>query len=684
MANQKRVNTTYDSGGNNTQKPVGSVPQGDWGNDVPQQSNNADNNLLDIVMGDFKLARDYIKNNYQSDWNDYWKCYNNIRTRRGYEGISDDFVPETFTIIESVKANIAGGKPKWTFVPMREEQKQDTDVLNQLMDFYWDQNRMVQKTQNWVQDMLIYGNGILMVAWENEMPKISNIPLADFFVDPTATHLNNPEEEGYAKYAGYRYLTDRDSLRKKKIIDPDTGNDTDYYKNIDQIEDYSADWDKLDKEQKESISGSTLGEEAIKRQVECIVYYTKKKKIVVANRKTIIYEGKNPYQRAKSTKKVTTIVNDQPQEHEVEIPEIKPFLPFCILRNYVDGSLFYAKGDVSVIIDRQETLNDISNQKQDNITYVLNNMWQIDPQFSHLAEQIESVPGAVYPIPKGALTAIEKQVVTSEADVEIQRVRDEMRRATAADEVVQGASQEKGRITATEVQAQINQASQRFATKINTLESEGYAQLGRILFKMTQIFVTQEMAVRIIGPDGTSWKDYDPTDYTGEYEPKVSLESTQKVVKAEEGQKYLQVHQTYADSPLINQKEFARVYLEKVLDLPEERIKALLDVPPPPPTPPMPAPNISVSLRSDLQPDQEAALLAKLGIPTSQSDLMLAAGLDHAQIAGNLQDPNVDINPQPGAPMGPDMGPPDSGTPSAPPSGDTGAGPAGPTPPQAA
>ncbi len=542
-------------------------------------------------MDDFKQARDYVRDNYEKQWSDYWKCYNNIRTRRGYEGISDDFVPETFTIVESVKANIAGGKPKFTFVPMQEEQTQDTEVLNQLMDFYWDQNRMVQKTLNWVQDMLLYGNGILMVSWESDMPRISNIPLSDFFVDPTATHMNHPEELGYPKYAGYRYLTDKDGLKDKKLVNPETGEMDNYYKNLDQIEDYSGDWDKMDKEQKESFTNSTLGKDSIKSQIECIVYYTKKKKIIIANRKTIIYEGENPYKRAASKKTVQIEMPDaQPDpmtgeipmtSQTVDIPEIKPFLPFAILRNYVDGSLFYAKGDVAQIIDRQETLNDISNQKQDNITYVLNNMWQIDPQFSHLADQIESVPGAVYPIPKGALTAIEKQVVTNEADTEMLRIRDEMRRATAADEVVQGASQEKGRITATEVQAQINQASQRFATKLTTLESEGYSQLGRILFKMVQIFVSQDMAVRIVGQDGVAWRDFDPSEYSGEYEPKVSLESSQKVLKAEEGQKYMQVHQILAQSPFLDQKEMARLYLEKVLDLPDERIKTLLVDPQP-------------------------------------------------------------------------------------------------------
>lgn len=585
MADQKRVQTTYDSGDSNTARKEGRVnTKGDWGNNPDQvPTKTEDTSTLDTVLEDFDTARDFVKNTYQRVWEDNWKCYNGIRTSRGYDGISDDFVPETFTIVESVKANIAGGKPKFNFMPMREEQQQDTLILNNLLSFYWDQNRMLQKTLNWVNDMLVYGNGVLMISWEGDMPRISNLPLADFYVDPEATHMNNPDEEGYPRYAGYRYLTTKEKLKKKKIINPDTGEMEELYKGLEDLEDYNEEWDKLDKEVKEQFLGSTLGDEAHKKQIECIVHYTKDKKYVIANRSKVIYEGKNPYYRDKRTEKVTITRDGIEEEVEREVPEIRGFLPFAILRNYVDSSLFYAKSDVEIIRPNQEALNDVSNQKRDNLTYVMTNMWQIDPQFAHLAEQIESVPGAVYPIPAGALQAIEKQMIGSEADNEMLRIKDEMRRATAADEVVQGVSQDKGRVTATEVQAQLNQASQRFSTKVNLLESEGYGQLGRILFKMVQIFVTTEMAVRIVGPDGVEWKDFDPNEYTGEYEPKVELETTTKAVKIEEGQKYQQLAQSIMNNPMVNQQEWLRVYFDKAFQIPEETIKRLLTLPPPMP-----------------------------------------------------------------------------------------------------
>lgn len=607
--------------------------------------------LLQRVMKDFTAARNYVKDNYLDDWEDYWQCYNSMRTRRGYDGISDDFVPETFTIIETLKANIAGGKPRFNFQPLREEQEQDTEILNSLMDYYWEINRMPQKTLNWVHDMLVYGNGVVLVSWEEDRPHISNIPLADFFVDPTATHMNNPEEAGYPKYAGYRYLTTLSDLKKKKLVDPKTGEMTDRYKNLSDVPELGADWDDLDKDTKERYIGSTLGKDASKSQIEVICYYTKKKKIMIANRGIIIYEGENPYKREAFTRTDTVLVDDKEQQIKVNVPEVKPFLPFAVLRNYVDSSLFYAKGDIAQIIDRQETMNDLTNQKHDNITYVLNNMWQIDPQFSHLKDQIESSPGVVFPIPRGALAPIEKQVVTGEADNEINMIKQEMRSATAADEVIQGISQDVGRITATEITTQTNNARQRFATKLNMLETEGYAQLGRIMFKMVQIYVDQPTAVRIVGRDAERWKDFDPNIYTGEYEPRVELNATTKAIKAEEGQKYLALHQIIANNPLINQKEFLQVYLDKVYDFSEEEVKRLLDVPPPQPPQPTEVPKVNISLSGQLTPEIEATILQQAGL-LDQQQASVPSGLPTDQAALAMGGADASQNPAGAIPAG--------------------------------
>lgn len=548
--------------------------------DADKTSNN--DVLLRVVMDDFDKARDYIKDNYQGVWDECFKAYNGIRTRRGYQGVADEFVPETFSIVESLKASIAGTKPKFKYLPLRIEQEQDTEVLNALVDFYWSQNNMTEKTLGAVGDMIVYGNGVFMVSWQNDMPLIQHIPLSDFFVDPTATHLNRPEDPGYARYAGYRYLTSLASLKAETKIDED-GNPVPKYKNLDKISFGKAEDDSLDKDRKENYIGSTLGKNAFKEQVEIIEYYTRRKKIMIANRSTIIFDDDNPYQKGKQKVKNNAIVDGELVEGEYEIPEIRGFLPFAILRNYTDNNLFFARGDVEVILPSQEALNDTASQKRDNVAYTLNNMWQIDPRFKHLAEQIESVPGAVFPIPKGALTPIEKNDVSPSADSEIERLRQQMRNATAADAAVQGVAQKFSRTTATEVQAQLNQASTRFTTKVQNLEDEGFSQLARIIYKMIQIFVDMPLAVRMVGKDGVTWKSYEPGTYNGEYEPRVALESTANAENAAMVQAMQVAAQFSLNNPLINQHAFLKKMYEVLFSehMSDEDIEEILTAPQP-------------------------------------------------------------------------------------------------------
>lgn len=535
--------------------------------------------LAASVMADFNTARVYIKEHYEGVWADCFKSYNNIRTRRGYEGTADDFVPETFSIAESLKSAIAGTKPKFKYLPMSEEQKQETVELNALVEFYWSQNNMTRKVLNWIGDMIIYGNGIFYIKWQDDMPTVQHIPLSDFFMDPAATHMNKPEEPGYARYAGHRYLTSMEELESMKKIDLESGDLVPFYKNLSKVGS-NASADEMDKDRNEQLIGSTLGKEAYDRQIEVIEYFTRYRHVVLANRDTVILDEKNPYQRDRIEKTTPIVIDGEVINQKYSVPEIQGFLPYAIARNYVDNSLFFAKGDVEVILPTQESLNDTSSQKRDNLAYVINNMWQIDPRYKHMAEQIVNEPGAVFPIGRGGLTPIEKDDVSPSADNEIQRLTQVMRTATAADAAVQGTAQRFSRTTATEVQAQLNQASMRFTTKVQNLEDEGFAQIARIFYKMVQIFVDQPLAVRTIGPKGIDWMRYNPEEYTGEYQPKVVLESTAEAMNAEVVQGLQVAAQFSLGNPLVNQQAFLRrMYTELFEDhMSEEDIEELLTV----------------------------------------------------------------------------------------------------------
>lgn len=541
------------------------------------QSDKPDRDKLTQYLDDYSAAWNYKNNNYHSLWYDCWRVYNQNRVKVGYNSVADAFVPETRTIVESLVANIAGGAPRFQYVPTNDEQEKDTNVLTELMDYYWDCNHMGTKAQSWVRDSIIYGNGVLYVTWnaDKKIPQIDNVPLRDFFVDPTATTLEN------ARFAGFRYLADREALKKMKVVDPETGELVPKYQNLEKIDQQDLSkpaTDDMDKQKKEMLIGSTLGTNN-DRQVEIIlIHYMDTGRVVeLANRVQIIRDVETPYQMKEHTQKVEIMVNGVPQMTEKKIEKIDPFLPFAVLRNVVDSSLFFATGDVEIIMDRQETLNDVENLDLDNLHYLNNVMWRIDPAYEDMAAEIESSPGIVIPVPRNALEPIQKPEITMDLDNKKLEIKEEMRRATAADEIMQGASIEKGRATATEVTATTNAAMARFKTKVTNLESEGFAQLGSILFKMSQIFLDQKAVVRIVGDDGVYFKDFDPYEFSGYYEPHVKLDSTVKEQKLEEGQKLNQMYQIILQNPVVNQREAVR-FIMKNLGADEEEIKSMLDV----------------------------------------------------------------------------------------------------------
>lgn len=541
-----------------------------------EKENAAEQERLGTYIQDFKDAWDYKNQNYHPTWYNCYSIYTGNRVKVGYNSIANAFVPETRTIVESLVANIAGGQPKFEYIPTNEEQEADTEVLTELMNYYWDCNHMGVKAQSWVRDSILYGTGILHITWNGEQkrPQIDNIPLRDFIVCPAATSLDN------ARFAGFRYIADLETLRKQKVIDPETGEMVPKYRNLDQVkgEGTVPNTEELDKQKKEKLLGTTLGVKN-DRQVEVILmYYMDTGKVVeIANRSQVIREIDTPFQMAAKEREVEVMMNGVPAKTKKAIEKIDPFLPFAILRNTIDSSLFFGTGDVEPIMDRQEMLNDIENLDMDNLHFLNNVMWRIDPAYADMAAEIESSPGIVIPVPRFALEAIDKPRIDNDLDNKKQEIKEEMRRATAADEVMQGAISQGGRTTATEISAVTNQAQARFKTKVTNLESEGFAQLGSVCFKLTQIYLDQKTVVRIVGNDGVAFKDYDPFEYSGYYEPHVRLISTIKEQQIEQGQKLNQMFQILLSNPVVNQREAVR-FIMKTLGAEDDDIKAILDV----------------------------------------------------------------------------------------------------------
>jgi hypothetical protein len=523
---------------------------------------------VQMVIDAFDAAWKYCKGGLHDRWNNNYKLYHGQRVKRGYNGITDTFVPMAYSTVETKVSALYGANPKINFLPPHQKQDQKTDILNSLYDYYAEKDQWPLKNINTGRTKLTLGTAIDYYCWDIDHICKLNIPTRDFFIDPTATSIED------ARYMGRRYLTTVDQLKEFEIVDWEnpveapvldemgqpvmdemgtiqtetTYNMKPKYKNFDKLEaasqqvngkgSQSGD-EKTDKQEKDMFYGSTL-EDGVKGQVEVIEYWTNDKVISVANRSVEI-ENEENYFKAKA------------RANGVENP--RGIIPFNSDRCYVDPSLFYGKGEVDFLADQQELLNDITNQNIDSITYTLNQMYTLDPAYAHLITKIQNIPGAVYPIAKDALNPIIQRPVPPDAFNERMNIKNEIRETTASNEVVKGAGESAGgKATATEINAQVAGSGQRMGLMVTQLENEYFHREARIFLALVRLYVTEPIMVRILGQDGAKWEEFDPKDFQdGDYDPRAQLDVAIQNQKKEDAANAKEMYAAFMGDPDVNQ-----------------------------------------------------------------------------------------------------------------------------------
>jgi hypothetical protein len=552
-----------------------------------KKTNDAD--TLAQVIKDFNASWEYTSGSWHSRWQNNLALYNNTRVKRGYEGISDTFVPMVFGTIETLTSALFGTKPKFNYIPPQERQDQKTDVLNALVDFFWDKDQWSIKVINTGRTGLQIGTGIDYWCWEGDHPKMLNLATRDYFRDPTCLGGEEP------RYQGRRFLATQEELESYEVIDLEAEPDAEgnypmrkKYKNLGQINLEGSTGDPLDKEQKDMWYGSTISE-ANKKQIEVLEYWTNDRVVSVANRTVVIQNEENPF-KAKA------------RSNGVKYP--KGITPFNWFRDYVDPSLFFAKGEVDFIGDQQEHLNDLTNQNTDAITYTLNQMYTLDPKYAHLLDEIENLPGAVYPVEANALQPIQQRPIPPDAFNERQNIKNEMREATASNEVVKGVGSEGAKTTATEINAQIAGAGQRINLKITQIENEYFHRMACIVFELIKLYVTKPMLVRILGKAGATYELFDPAEFQGNYEPRVQLDISIQEKKRQQSEQAKELLAAFLNDPDVNQQELKKLVLQRSFELDPDEVELLMQ-------PPMMGPMMSPDMMGgapELPPNPVASL----------------------------------------------------------------------------
>ena len=592
---------------------------------VDADENTQDPTLVKVLKG-FKDSRNYCEGGFWDTWESSWKLYNNQRVAVGYDGYADTFIPETYTEIQGIKAHLVNGNLEIEFLPTSPDQSGDPATLQYAFDYAWYRDFMDQKLDSTITEYLVGGNCYIWSYPDADgFPCQRVVSAKDCFFDPMITSYEDLNRYGYG---GYRYITTLDALKDEKLVNggydesqpesDDNAKEKPRYKNLDQVGTFAGDTnDPTAKQDREEMLADAVSED-IDNQVECIVYFTKDDMITVANRCVAIEEVDNPFQRKAKT---VQSADDQGQPVSFEMPEIKPFIPVAPFRDLVDNNLWYARGEVEIIGPSQERLNDVRAQKMDNLTYQLNRMWALDPNFAQKLDEIQSVPGAVFTIPPGALEQIQTQPIGTDADIEANTIKAEMQAATGSNEPVLGSLGSSGRQSAYMINEQLVMLGAKFKVKVQNLENEGMRILANNMWKIMQIFITKETPIRVQGTNGTSWSIYNPGLFLGDWDVRVHLGSTADNIKETERQQAMQFYLLASKQPFVDQQGLFVQTAPQIFASVTQNSAEQLILPPQPPAQP---PTIAASLANDLAqvlpvlyPDEQAEILQELGIKPS-------------------------------------------------------------------
>lgn len=509
------------------------------------------------VLAQFNASWDYAKKHQHARWGRNRKLYNNVRTDQSYKGLTDTFVPLTFSTVETIVAALGAGRPSIEFTPndmyayidsyVKSGKKPDLKALNAVFDYYWDCDNWDLKTIKTIRNGLIDGLAGEWYYWDTDKPRIINLKARDLIIDPGLKDpmqlLTDPDNT----YAGRRFMTTLKKLKSEKIVDPKTGKLVRRYNNLSMVTPGFAGAKETDEERRDMFTGATGANDDLVEVIE------------IWNGKTI---------RSIANRSSSFTIEDRPNEVHI--------IPLGLTRFIADEEVIYGKSIIDPIAQAQELLNDVTNQSVDAVTDILTPRWELDPLYAdQIATVTESSFGTVFPFAPGSLKPIDKPVVTNGAFNERQNMKDEIREATGAEAILQGGTP-KGSPTATEINTQASSAGQRFELFVRMLEKEGFYQRAKIIYKLMRFYQKEMTLIPTMSVDGPKFHVFDPQQYGPEYEPKIQLQATVDSKKQQNVAEYTKSYQILIQDPTNDLYEAKKVMYPKMFDMSEEELDKII------------------------------------------------------------------------------------------------------------
>lgn len=557
----------------------------------PTTTTKKDNPVLSRFLKYFTDSWTYAQQNYHQTWERNWKLYRNIRTEKNHPGTIECFVPMVNSTVNTIVASLFNSNPSVKYLPNRADQNEETDILNDVYQDFARRDGWALKNKINGRQGIITGNYFAYYEWQPDdnggFVHKEIIPIRDAILDPNAHNIAD------AKYVGRRFFTSKKELENTLIFNPETGKMEKRYKDLDNVTENATDGG-LDAQSDKAIKDTALGSVSPNKgsQVEVIEIWTHEEVCVIANQQTVIEYRENPYfalnkskfEQRKLAWELERLQKLQQSAGADDIGEFKEefnkksagLIPFAHGCDYPDVSLIYGSSDVDIIADEQELLNTLTELNIEAVLYQLYPERRIDPKFAGKLDNLDPMPGKVYPLPAGAMDWNNPPTIPTNAFAERNNIKGEIRESASVSEISKGITATDS-TTATEIKAMLGQADVRIREKADNLAQGFFMQEATIVFKLLKLYADDKYMIRKVGDNGVKFETVEMSKFIGDYTPMVTLDVQAQLEKSEKQEAYTNAFQMIIADPTNNLAEAKRIMYPKMMpELTQEEIAAII------------------------------------------------------------------------------------------------------------
>ena len=469
-----------------------------------------------------------------------YKLYRAYRGWNGNYGYKTNLMPPIgFEVIETIKPRLAASKVNVRILPTKKEDVNNPTLKkwDNLIEYYFQSMDFHDKKMDWIDAQLKYGNGIAQVTWEGEGPELEICDNWLTYADPQAKRgLNGArwiikqswkEKEIIEKEEQEREDEERERLNKEKEKEFEARVEAG-----EPIEDIEKEKKEHEKDESKGESGRLYDKEALNRlENESVEKDPRRDRDDVTTLKMGQIddgvkrdsstdagsgEGKRSSEEYKGIEllecydfvkqELVTIGN----RTEVLRKEDNPYKDINEKRN--PGNTFIDLACIAMpwefhampILEPIETticeIADSRNQAMDNIIYNLDPIRKIKRNKGYKNSDFKTAPGAMWMMDSTDDVIIERPPDISNQWIDKDEIlRREIQTSLALSEYTQGMPQSSQEPMG-KVELLLMQTNIRFSMLVRKMEN-AFEELVNILIEMSQEFLHEDKAFRIVGED---------------------------------------------------------------------------------------------------------------------------------------------------------------------------------------